>query len=174
MSPNPLLVRFAPLLQEGNLDGPILDLACGEGENGLFLAGLGLPVILADRDASRLHSAKERAREKGLKVTLWEVDLERGNNPFREEQFRAFLVFRYLHRPLIPCINKGIRGGGLLFYETFTIDQPRFGSPHNPAFLLKPGELLEWFKDWQVIHYFEGLLNNPTRAMAQIVCRKPM
>ena len=24
-----------------------------------------------------------------------------------------------------------------------------------------------------VIHYFEGLLENPPRAMAQIVCRKP-
>ncbi|HMK66343.1 MAG TPA: methyltransferase domain-containing protein [Thermodesulfobacteriota bacterium] len=172
MPPNPLLERFAPLILEKGLEGPVLDLACGEGQNGLYLAELGLPVILADRDATRLRAAQENAKEKGLEVTLWEKDLENGENPFQEEHYRAILVFRYLHRPLIPCIKKGIRQGGFLFYETFTIDQARYGHPHNPAFLLKPGELQEWFKDWHVIHYFEGLLEDPTRAMAQIICRK--
>ena len=42
MAPNPLLVRFSSLLADENLEGPILDLACGRGENGLFLAGLNL------------------------------------------------------------------------------------------------------------------------------------
>ena len=45
MAPNPLLKNFASLLLAIDLAGPVLDLACGEGENGLFLAGLGLPVI---------------------------------------------------------------------------------------------------------------------------------
>ncbi len=53
-------------------------------------------------------------------------------------------------------------------------NNPAMAPPHNPDFLLKPGELSGWFKDWQVIHYFEGLLENPQRAMAQIVCRKPL
>ena len=174
MPPNPLLIRYASLLSAADLEGPILDLACGEGQNGLFLAGLGLPVILADRSEDALQSAKSTAREKGLEVSFWEIDLETGGNPFKEEQFRAILVFRYLHRPLIPCLRKGVKKGGLIIYETFTVEQPRYGSPHNPDFLLKPGELSGWFKDWQVIHYFEGLLENPQRAMAQIVCRKPL
>ena len=42
---NPLLKNFAALLLATDLEGPVLDLACGEGENGLFLTGLGLPVI---------------------------------------------------------------------------------------------------------------------------------
>jgi tellurite methyltransferase len=174
MTPNSLLERFAPLLFEEGLEGPVLDLASGDGQNGLYLADLGLPVILADRDAARLRAAQERAQEKKLGVTLWETDLENGENPFQEEHYRAILVFRYLHRPLIPYIKNGIRRGGFLFYETFTIEQARYGHPHNPAFLLKSGELQEWFKDWQVIHYFEGLLEDPVRAMAQIVCRKPL
>ena len=45
VAPNPLLKNFASLLLAKDLEGPVLDLACGEGENGLFLAGLGLPVI---------------------------------------------------------------------------------------------------------------------------------
>ena len=88
MAPNPLLKTFAPLLLAKDLEGPVLDLACGEEENGLFLAGLGLPVILADRSPEALAKAKKAAEGKGL-------------------------------------------------------------------------------------HFFEGLLENPQRAMAQIVCRKP-
>ena len=45
MPPDPLLMKFSSLLQDKNLEGPILDLACGSGENGLFLAALNLPVI---------------------------------------------------------------------------------------------------------------------------------
>lgn len=173
MLPNPLLICYASLFSTGDLEGPILDLACGEGQNGLFLAGMGLPVILADRNREALAEARRSADEKGLKASFWEVDLETGQNPFKEDHFRAVLAFRYLHRPLMPCLKKGVKKGGIVIYETFTVEQARYGSPHNPDFLLKPGELFDWFFDWQVIHYFEGMLENPTRAMARIVCRKP-
>jgi len=157
-----------------NLEGPILDLACGKGQNGLFLAGLNLPVILADRSAEALKEAQRTAKENGLNAQFWEVDLETGSNPLKVDYYRAILVFRYLHRPLLPCLKKGIRGGGILIYETFTIDQPRYGRPHNPDYLLKHGELAGEFKDWHILHYYEGIIESPQRAMAQIVCRKPV
>ena len=58
-------------------------------------------------------------------------------------------------------------------YETFTVEQPRFGKPRNPDFLLKKGELRGWFEDWEVIDFFEGIREGPERAVGQIVCRKP-
>jgi tellurite methyltransferase len=173
MAPNPLLMKFSPLLEDKNLEGPILDLACGTGENGLFLAGLNLPVILADRSPEALEVARRSAEDRSLKVQFWEVDLETGRNPLQEEYCRAILVFHYLYRPLIPYIRKGIRQGGILIYETFTSGQSKYGKPNNPDYLLQPGELGDWFQDWQIIHYFEGLLEDPRRAVAQIVCRKP-
>jgi tellurite methyltransferase len=173
MAPDPLLVKFSSLLEDKNLEGPVLDLASGRGENGLFLAGLNLPVILADRSPGALEAARRSTEDRRLKVRFWEVDLETARNPLREEYYRAILVFHYLYRPLIPHIRKGIRKGGILIYETFTSEQPKYGHPHNPDYLLQPGELADWFQDWQIIHYFEGLLENPQRAMAQIVCRKP-
>jgi len=173
MAPNPLLVRFTSLLKEGDLSGPILDLACGDGQNGLFLAGLGLPVVLADRNQEALNEAKRVAKEKDLSACFWTIDFETESNPLKEDHFRSILVFRYLHRPLIPCLKKGITKGGILIYETFTVDQTRYGSPHNPDFLLKPNELFNWFKDWSLIHYFEGILEDPRRAVAQIVSQKP-
>ena len=173
MAPSLLLTGFSALLKDANLDGPVLDLACGRGENGLFLAGLGLPVVLADKSAEALEAARRSAKEQGLEVRLWEVDLETWGNPLPKEYYRAILVFRYLYRPLIPSLRKAIRKGGILIYETFTSEQPKYGKPHNPDYLLQPGELAGWFEDWQTIHYFEGLLEGPRRAMAQIVCRKP-
>ena len=170
MPPNPLLKEFSSLLEDKDLDGPILDLACGRGENGLFLADLNLPVILADRS---LEVARGSAEDRRLKVRFWEVELETGVNPLEEEYYRAILVFHYLYRPIIPYLRKAIRKGGILIYETFTTEQPKYGHPHNPDYLLQRGELADWFRDWQIIHYFEGLLEDPRRAMAQIVCRKP-
>lgn len=37
-----------------------------------------------------------------------------------------------LHRPLMDWVKKALRNGGLLVYETFTIEQYRFGKPRNP------------------------------------------
>jgi tellurite methyltransferase len=173
MDPDTLLKSFVPLLMEKGLTGPVLDLACGRGQNGLFVARQSIPVVLADRNPESLEMARKAAEGKGFQVTFWEIDLETGQNPLKEDQYRAILVFRYLHRPLIPCIKKGIKSGGILIYETFTSQQPLYGRPHNPDHLLGPAELFNWFKGWEVLHYFEGLQENPRRSIAQLVCRKP-
>ncbi len=172
-TPNPLLLEFGFLFEEAAVDGPVLDLACGTGENGLYLAGLNLPVVLADRSAEALATARRTAAERGLRPEIWEVDFEAGDNPLPVEHYRGIVVFHYLHRPLVPHIREAIRPGGILVYETFTLEQAKYGRPHNPDFLLMPGELAGWFADWEVLHSFEGLLESPRRAVAQLVCRKP-
>jgi len=174
LSPDPLVSTFADHIMAESPKGPVLDLASGDGRNGLFLAARGLSVILADRSEEALSKAKEAAAGVQGKVSIWKVDLEiPGRNPLKEEAYSAILVFRYLHRPLMPCIRKALRTGGFLLYSTYTLDQAQFGKPRNPDFLLKPGELMEWFKDWQILHRFEGIQENPRRAVAEIVCRKP-
>jgi SAM-dependent methyltransferase len=155
--------------------GPVLDLACGKGQNGLFLAKKGLSITLCDSSAEALNHAKDAAEQADLKVKIWRVDLENeGINPLDENAYGAILVFRYLHRPLIPCIKKALMEDGILIYETFTIGQVKYGRPSNPEYLLKRGELKRWFQKWNIMHYLEGILENPQRAVAQIVCRKPV
>ena len=171
--PAQLLVENVDLFLEDILPGPVLDLACGSGRNGIYLARMGVEVTCADVSSKALEKARDLAVQHGVEVDLWQVDREQeGVSPLPETAYGAILVFRYLHRPLIPCIKKALRSGGLLIYETFTIDQTRFGKPRNPDFLLRPGELLATFEDWELIHNFEGIKENPTRAVAQIVCRK--
>jgi len=169
-----LLVAHLALLLEEVSRGPVLDLACGDGHNGVFLAERGLAVMCCDTSRGALERAGELASRRGATVSLWEVDLERpGINPLREDAYGAILVFRYLHRPLFPCIRKALRPGGLLVYETFTVEQAAFGRPRNPDHLLHPGELRQAFADWEILHSFEGVKENPRRAVAQLVCRKP-
>jgi SAM-dependent methyltransferase len=172
--PAKLLVKSQRLFQKDILPGPVLDLASGSGRNGVFLAQKGLQVTCCDRSQQALQQAKELAARKGAAIQVWHVDLEREDvNPLPEDSYGAILVFRYLHRPLIPFIKKALRDSGLLLYETFTVEQRQFGKPQDPGFLLKPGELLRIFKDWEIVHYFEGIKENPTRAVAQLVARKP-
>jgi tellurite methyltransferase len=174
LMPAQLLADHWSLFKKQRPTGPILDLACGDGHNGVFLATKDLPVICCDISEGALSRAEKLASENRVKVGLWQVDLEaEAANPLQEDLYGGILVFRYLHRPLISCIKKALKKGGILIYETFTVDQPKFGKPHNPNFLLEQGELLGWFEDWEIVSDFEGVKQDPERAVAQVVCRKP-
>ena len=169
-----LLLKHLDLLVELDRSLPILDLACGTGRNGLMLAENGIPVVFADRSVSALSTVEQRLAEDGLPGRTWEVNLELpGANPFSNQYFSAIIGFRYLHRPLFPALRNAIKPGGLIIYETFTIGNRKFGRPNNADFLLRPNELKTLFQGWEMIDYFEGVLKNPDRAIAQIVARKP-
>ncbi len=169
-----LIADYFDQLQACTKNGPIIDLACGEGRNGLFLADKGLPVIFSDRSESALQSVNNALNTVKNESETWLINFEQqGINPLEDKQFSAALVFRYLHRPLLPHLLEAILPGGLIIYETFTIDNKQFGRPNNHDFLLKSGELKKYFNGWDILHYFEGVLTNPDRAIAQIVCRKP-
>ena len=106
--PAQLLLEHLSLFTDGTLPGPILDLACGDGHNGILLAQNNLAVICCDKSRKTLARARRLAAENGVSVELWQVDLEReGINPLPEEFYSGILVFRYLHRPLIPAMKKG-------------------------------------------------------------------
>lgn len=171
--PDELLKKYVHLFTKQAPPGPILDLASGSCHNGIFLAQKGLKVICCDISAEALESAKKAAQGQGLDIDFWQVDLERkGINPLPEDFFAGIVVFRYLQRPLIPCIKKALKPNGIMMYETFTIEQPQFGKPHNPDYLLEPEELISWFRNWKVYHHFEGIIRNPSRAVEQIVCQR--
>lgn len=172
-----LIEQCVPVLEACASQGRLIDVACGKGRNGLFLANRGLAVTFADRSEASLAEVSEalNASESESNSDTWQIDLESPDiNPFENKQFSAALVFRYLHRPLLPHLMKAIIPGGIVIYETFTLENKQFGRPNNPQFLLQSGELENWFNEWETLHYFEGILSGPDRAVAQIVCRKPI
>ncbi len=176
MTESPLLHQFTAIFSSSP-NKRVLDLACGSGRNGLFLALQGYELTFADKNADALDSIQAYSNAHSLNVHCWQVDLESGiENPLEDKQFDAILVFRYLHRPLIPAILAAIKPGGILCYETFTLEQPRFGRPTNPHFLLNPGELQSWVKNWESYHFFEGIESDKSgqsQAVSRIICRKP-
>lgn len=169
-----LLVENIDLLLKLPQQHGVLDLACGAGRNGLVLARRGVSVTFADRDRDKTASLAEILHGEALPGTSWCVDLENPDeDPLIGQCFEAAIVFNYLYRPRLTSLKQCIRPGGLVYYETFTRDNRKFGRPNNPEFLLKQDELKEVFEDWDVLHYFEGEMDNPGRAIANIIARKP-
>ena len=175
-----LLVRWrGDLLRAARL-GPVLDVACGDGRNGLALAlageggeSTGLPqALLVDRSGEAIKELVSSGLPQN--AVFRQMDLETPEPPsFGVDAFGVVLVFRYLHRPLIPVLRACLAPGGMLVYETYMEGQEAYGKPRNPNHLLRRGELAAWFGDWEVLELYEGELASPPRVMGRVVCRKP-
>ena len=173
--PARLLEKYLEQLKATVRQHGVLDLACGSGRNGIFLARHNLPVVFADINPAALEKISSELASSDCDVKFWEVDFEEPDSrPLAGKHFDAILVFNYLHRPLIPDIRNSLVEGGLLLYETFTVEQATIGRPSNPDFLLLPGELRSWFEDWEVLNYSEGSDLEPQRYYANLVVRKPV
>ena len=61
--------------------------------------------------------------------------------------------------------------GGLLLYETFTVEQAGHGKPTNPDFLLQHGELRERLASLTILRERDGLFEG--RHVAGVIARKP-
>ena len=173
------LVDNSGLFDNLQIGNGVLDLACGKGRNGLFLVSHNVPVLFADNNEAHLQSIvpvleseKPNAKESACWLIDFETAVSEGRNPLASKSFDAIIVFNYLHRPLFPFIREAIRPGGLIVYETFTVDQKRFGRPSNPDFLLGHDELAQAFAGWELIESFEGEASNPERAIARLIARK--
>lgn len=167
--------------------GSVLDVACGAGGNALFLANEGFEVLAVDRDAQALAAARARAEAARLRVRWIEADLQAdleaamdgeargGPAPWQvaAESVDAVVMCRYLWRPLMPRLAAAVRPGGMVLAQTFTRDQPRFGKPTNPDYLLNPGELSRFFPRWAILSYREGPVFG-RQARATLIARKPM
>lgn len=150
--------RWCHLIAPG---GTVLDVACGSGRHLRLLAARGLRVTGVDRDAAAL------TRCAGV-GELIEADLEGGVWPLADRRFDAVVVTNYLWRPILPAIVAALAPGGVWLYETFTVGNEAFGKPSNPAFLLRPGELLSAARGLHVVAYEDGFADEPPRQIQRI------
>lgn len=155
------VVRFAGLVPAG---GPVLDLACGRGRHSRLFLARGHAVTAVDIDIAGIADLAGRPGFEAVRA-----DLENGAPwPLPGRQFAGLVVTNYLHRPLFPAILDAVAPGGALIYETFAAGNERFGRPGNPAFLLRPGELLEAVRGRLEVVAYENLeVAEPKPAMVQ-------
>lgn len=161
--PNALLRRYADQLPASGL---ALDVACGVANHGLFLAERGLRVIGLDISMVGLRFAQQQARERGLPLSLAVWDLSQPWLP--PDTFAVITNFRYLERAAFPVFRQALKPGGLLFFATYMNAQPR---DEHPEYYLRPGELLDTFRDYEIVHH--SLLPEAKRTLEQLVARKP-
>lgn len=145
-APSPLLVQYAHLLDGRGL---ALDVACGVGQNAIFLADRGYEVLAVDGSLVGLRYCQAAIAGTGRRIHLVAADL--GRFVFPRAAFALVIVFRFLDRALLPQIKEALAPGGLLIYETFNINQLRWRPEMTRSYLLEPGELARGFADLECI-----------------------
>lgn len=160
--PHRLFIRYESLLSSGRA----LDLACGRGQNAIWLAQHGYLAIGVDISRIALEEASLEAHRLGLtgQVHFVQADLDEWRLP--GSAFELICVFRYLERGLFPTISQALIPGGLLFYATRHRGYLNKNPMASRQYLLEPGELRRIFGDWKIIHYEEG------SEEAELVARK--
>jgi SAM-dependent methyltransferase len=161
--PSQWVARWAERVPAG---GRVLDVACGNGRHARYFAARGHPVEAVDRDPELLAALADVA---GIRTRC--ADIEGGPWPYEGQWFAGIVITNFLHRPLFPHLLASLAPDGVLIYETFAAGHERYGRPANPAFLLKPGELLEAVRGrLRVIAYEDLAVQEPRPAMVQRIC----
>lgn len=150
--------------------GMALDIAMGEGRNAVFLAKKGFQVTGVDYSEVAIRKAHRLARENGVTVQSVMADLARYQ--IRPNHYDVILNIDYLQKDLVPQIKRGLKKGGVLVFESRTVEQLKNPSAHSfpREYLLELGELKKLFQDLEILVYRET--NDGKNAFASLIARK--
>lgn len=147
--------------------GYALDIASGEGRNAVFAAEKGYGTLAVDISTNGLEKAHALADEKGVAIETCVVDLDSWE--IKQNAFDLILCFNFLDRQIFPAIKNALKPGGLIFYETFTIDYLKYSS-FKRDWVLEHNELLDAFSELRILCYREVDINN--KAFASLIALK--
>ena len=163
--PIPFLKDHVHLLPKGKT----LDLAMGEGRNGVYLAVKGFDVVGLDISEKGLRKAHQLADEHGVTITTKVVDLE--TYQLKQDAYDVVLCTYYLQRTLFPKIKKALKSGGIAVVETYTLTHMQYNSRFPEQYLLRPNELLELLEGLIILRY--QVIDDGKAAYASILAKKP-
>ena len=167
LTPNAWLAENRHLLPSGRA----IDLACGLGHNAIWLARQGWQVDAWDISGEGLKLAAALAELEGAAVQWSACDLEQ--QPLPVNAYDVIVTTYYWQRDgLIDGILAALKPGGMLVYETFTLDQLQQPGNHlrDDRFLLRPNELWERFSTLRVRKYRDGIFDG--KAVASLLAEK--
>lgn len=164
--PTILLVETAEKLAPGTA----IDLACGAGRNALYLAERGWEVTAIDGSERAIELVRERSAARGLQVHTEVTDLTAPDFTIQPDAFDLVLIGYYLQRDLFAKVKPAIRPGGVVVAIAHT---PEAGEAWSEK-RARPGELREFFRDWEILWEYEGPSRDPAhrRPVAEIVARR--
>lgn len=164
--PAAFLVKHVDKLPKGRA----LDLAMGEGRHSVYLAKKGFQVEGVDISDVGIRKALKLAAENGVKIKTVNADLNKYK--IRPNTYSVILNFYYLQRSLFPQIIAGLKKGGVLVFETNTVEHLKTsaGKGFDKEYLLGLGELKKAFGELEILHYSES--SDGKNAVASLIARK--
>lgn len=127
--------------------GRALDLAGGEGRNAIWLARRGWNVELVEFSQVALDTARDRAEQAGVRITLTEADLT--STPVLEPADLVLLAYLQLPREPSTRTTKdaaaAVAAGGTLLIVAHARRnlEDGFGGPPDPAVLRSVDEVVD-------------------------------
>ena len=117
---DPVLVQHLSHLRPGR----VLDVACGQGRNSLWLCRNGFQVVGVDISDVGIQRAAESASRQNLSLELHRLDLERSESSLPETlgMFDSIIIFNYKPSPrLFEQLPLVLNNGGVILFCTFNI-----------------------------------------------------
>jgi len=139
--------------------GKALCLAAGEGRNAVYLAQQGFEVVAVDISPKGLEKGRKLAQKLGVEIKTVVADLRKYD--MGRAQYDLITDFYYYDPALFGRIMTALKPGGFFVFQNFSIDQPntnRFG-PRNPAYLVKPNEILNYFDQYRIRYYEDTVID---------------
>lgn len=146
--PLPFIMDAIPLFPKS---GKVLDLAMGEGRNGVFLAKLGYDVLGVDISDVGLKKAEELARKNKTQIKTQVADL--GSYHLEDNTYDIIILSYFMQRDLFPKIKKALKKGGVAIIETYTEENMKYNPGMKAEWMLKKNELFDHFSDLKVLRY---------------------
>lgn len=142
--------------------GYALDLASGLGGNAIYLAQQGLHATAVDISSVAIKQIidqnDELVKAGMLTARCQAIDA----NNIEQSRYDVIVVSNFLDRELCASLVSALLPGGVLFYQTFSLQKanPDCG-PSNPLFLLQKNELLTLFGELRILAYSDlGAVGN--------------
>lgn len=148
--------------------GRALDLAMGEGRNGVYMATQGFDVLGLDISPVGLNKAHQLAEHHKVKIETRVVDLE--NYQLKKNAYDVIICTYYMQRDLFDQMKESLKPGGMALVETYNIDYLRYAR-FSRKYLLENNELLKIFKDFKIIRY--QAYDDGKEAYSSIIVQKP-
>ena len=163
--PIPFLKQHVDLLPQGK----VLDIAMGEGRNGVFLATRGFEVIGIDISRAGLERARALATSHNVSIKTRVADLE--GMTLKQNAYDVIVMSYYMQRDLFPQIKAALKPGGMAVVETYNVGHLKYRPTFTREYLLATNELLQHFNDCIIIRY--EAYDDGEESHSSILVQKP-